>query len=134
MARLISENRMRVGTIMVSLLLAAGLSGTQRAFAEDAPADLTAFHATCRTAEAFLLGDIPDGIDVPKVLDALCSCLGTQFKDLPQGDIDVLEADLGMRSTVETHVAYGDYEALKQRGGLAMGTCFASPEVTALLP
>ena len=118
-----------------------GLSAPQVAFAQT-PADLTKFNESCIGGEAFLLGQVPEGVDSASILTPLCGCLTTAFKDLPQKDVDILAADLRGEGTDELHTAHGSYDKVTElaREGhepdteLAMELhiqCFARPEVSA---
>jgi len=98
-----------------------------------AESDLTAFNAACLEAEAFFLGDVPPEIDSSTILTPLCSCLAVNFAPLGQVDIDMLTADIQGTSTDESHAAYGDYTKLLEAASSGLGTCQASPEVTAAI-
>lgn len=97
------------------------------------PADLTQFSTSCQGGEAFLLGQVPEGVDSASILTPLCGCLTTTFNELPQKDIDMLAADLRGEGTDEAHAAHGDYAGLTERAREGLTTCFASPEVAAAM-
>lgn len=101
--------------------------------AQDAPADLSGFNAACAGAELFLLGEVPEGTDATSILTPLCGCLATGFGDLPQADIDILAIDLRGEGTEELHAAHGDYQAVEDKARDVLNTCYASPEVMALM-
>lgn len=121
--------------VRIALAAIAGLitfSVTPAALAQ-APADFTKFSESCLTAEAFLLGEVPAGVDSSLIMTPLCGCLSGAFKDLPQKDIDVLAADLRGEGTDEAHTAHGAYEKVSEAAREGLTTCFASPEVTAAM-
>lgn len=97
------------------------------------PADFTKFNETCLAAEAFLLGEVPAGVDSSLILTPLCGCLTGAFKDMPQKDVDILAADLRGEGTDEAHTAHGSYEQVTNLAREGLTTCFASPEVTAAM-
>lgn len=102
------------------------------AFAQ-APADFTQFSTACQSAQAFLLGEVPEGVDSATILTPLCSCLGTAFKDMPQKDVDMLAVDLRGEGTDEAHAAYGSYDKLTEVARVGLNNCFTSPDVAAAL-
>ncbi len=108
------------------------LSATPPAVAQT-PADLTKFSETCLNAEAFLLGQVPEGVDSSLILTPLCGCLAGAFKDMPQKDVDILAADLRGEGTDEAHAAHGSYDKVTEVAREGLTTCFASPEVTAAM-
>ena len=111
-------------------MLVLSLASTVQA---QTPADFTKFNETCLAAEAFLLGEVPDGVDSSLILTPLCGCLTGAFKDMPQKDVDVLAADLRGEGTDELHAAHGSYEKVTELAREGLTTCFASPEVTAAM-
>ena len=117
-----------------ALLAASVLAVMPAAHAQDTtPADMTAFDQACAGAATFLLGDVPEGTDPATILTPLCACLDTGFKDQPQKDVDILAADLRGEGTDEAHAAHGDYEAVEAKAREVLNTCYASPEVMALM-
>lgn len=123
---------MQARTAFAALVGMIALSATPAAQAQT-PADFTKFSETCLAAEAFLLGDVPDGVDTSLVLTPLCGCLASAFKDMPQKDVDILAADLRGEGTDELHAAHGSYEKVTDLAREGLTTCFASPEVTAAM-
>ncbi len=117
----------------VVLAASATLAFLAPAAIAQSSADMTAFSATCLTAEEFLLGQVPEGTDAEAVMAPLCACLTDELSDLPQADVDMLATDLRGEGTEEVRAAYGDYEALSvtARGGVT--TCFANPDVVAAI-
>jgi hypothetical protein len=97
------------------------------------PADFAKFTESCMTAEAFLLGEVPAGVDSSSILTPLCGCLTGAFKELPQKDVDILAADLRGEGTDEAHTAHGSYEKVSESAREGLTTCFASPEVAAAM-
>ena len=97
------------------------------------PTDLTQFTTSCQGGEAFLLGQVPEGVDSASILTPLCGCLTTAFVDLSQKDVDMLSADLRGEGTDEAHTAHGDYAGLTERAREGLTTCFASPDVAAAM-
>ena len=97
------------------------------------PPDFAKFTESCMTAEAFLLGEVPAGVDSSSILTPLCGCLTGAFKELPQKDVDILAADLRGEGTDEAHTAHGSYEKVSESAREGLTTCFASPEVTAAM-
>lgn len=102
------------------------------AFAQT-PADFSKFGESCLAGAAFLLGDVPEGVDAATILTPLCGCLNTEFKDMSQKDVDMLTVDLRGEGTDEAHAAHGNYEGLTElaRGGL--NKCFAAPDVASAM-
>ena len=121
----------RFQAAFVAILMAIGLMVVPAV--AQTPADLTQFTAACQGGEAFLLGQVPEGIDSAPILTPLCGCLANAFKDLPQKDVDMLAADLRGEGTDEAHAAHGDYTGLTERAREGLTTCFASPEVSAAM-
>ena len=111
-------------------MLALSLAPTAQA---QTPADFTKFTETCLAAQAFLLGEVPEGVDASLILTPLCGCLTGAFKDMPQKDVDILAADLRGEGTDELHAAHGSYEKVTELAREGLTTCFASPEVTAAM-
>ena len=107
-------------------------SATPSAFAQT-PADFAKFTESCLAAEAFLLGEVPAGVDSSLILTPLCGCLTGAFNELPQKDVDILAADLRGEGTDEAHTAHGSYEKVSESAREGLTTCFASPEVTAAM-
>jgi hypothetical protein len=123
---------MRLHRLTFAALTALALGCAAPAYAQEA--DMTAFDEACAGAQTFLVGEIPADVDSAKLMTALCACVSTAFKTMPQADIDMLVTDLKQTSTEETHAAHPDYGTLQQRAGEGLGTCFGSAEVLALLP
>lgn len=123
---------MQVRTVFAALVGLMTISATPAAFAQT-PADFAKFTESCLTAEAFLLGEVPAGVDSSLILTPLCGCLTGAFKDLPQKDVDILAADLRGEGTDEAHTAHGSYEKVSESAREGLTTCFASPEVTAAM-
>lgn len=98
-----------------------------------APADFAKFTESCMAAEAFLLGQVPAGVDSSSILTPLCGCLAGAFNVLPQKDIDILAADLRGEGSDEAHTAHGSYDKVSESAREGLTTCFASPEVSAAL-
>ena len=65
------------------------------------PADFTKFSEACLGAQAFLIGELPDGTDPASILTPLCACIVTAFAPLTQPEVDMLAADLRGESTEE---------------------------------
>lgn len=123
---------MQVRIAIAALAGMIALSATPAALAQT-PADFTKFSETCLAAEAFLLGEVPAGVDSALILTPLCGCLTGTFKDMPQKDVDILAADLRGEGTDELHAAHGSYEKVTDLAREGLTTCFASPEVTAAM-
>jgi hypothetical protein len=102
----------------------------QPAFAE-AAAEMAPFTEACKGAAMYLLPDAPEGTDTAPVMAPLCDCIVKGFAQFPQGEIDVLAADLRGESTEDTHKAFGDYQALSTKAGAVVQACFADPAVVA---
>lgn len=117
-----------------ALMAASMLAAIPAAQAQDTPADLTGFNVACAGAAEFLLGDVPEGTDPATILTPLCACLDSGFKDSPQQDVDILAADLMGEGTEELHAAHGNYEAVEAKARDVLNACYASPEVTSLMP
>jgi hypothetical protein len=111
-------------------MLALSLAPTAQA---QTPADFTKFTETCLAAQAFLLGEVPEGVDASLILTPLCGCLTGALKDMPQKDVDILAADLRGEGTDELHAAHGSYEKVTELAREGLTTCFASPEVTSAM-
>lgn len=122
-------SRLALAAIMAASLLAA----IPAARAQDTPADLTTFDQACAGAQAFLLGEVPAGIDPATILTPLCACLDTGFKDLPQKDIDILAVDLRGEGTDELHTAHGSYQAVEDKARDVLNSCYATPEIMSLM-
>lgn len=118
---------------LAALLAVSVLAAIPAAHAQDTPADLTVFNEACAGAAAFLLGDVPADTDPATILTPLCACLDTGFKDSPQKDVDILAADLRGEGTDELHTAHGGYAAVEEKARDVLNTCYASPEVQALM-
>jgi hypothetical protein len=99
----------------------------------ETPADFGKFSEACMGGEAFLLGQVPEGVDSSTILTPLCGCLTTAFKDMGQGDVDMLAADLRGEGTDDAHKAYGDYQKLTEQARTGLNNCFADPTVAAAL-
>jgi hypothetical protein len=97
------------------------------------PADFGKFSEACMGGEAFLLGQVPEGVDSSTILTPLCGCLNTAFKDMAQADVDMLAADLRGEGTDDAHKAYGDYAKLTEQARGGLNSCFADPTVAAAL-
>lgn len=123
---------MRLNKLALAAMIAATLGASGPAMAQTA--DMTAFNTACAGSQEFLVGEVPAGVDAPALMTALCACVATSFATFPQAEIDMLTTDLAQTSTDETHAAYPEYAALQQKAGTALGACFASPDVAALLP
>lgn len=108
------------------------LSAAPAALAQT-PADLAKFSESCLAAEAFLLGEVPPGVDSAPILTPLCGCLNVAFKDMPQKDVDMLAADLRGEGTDEAHAAHGAYETIVEAARTGLTTCFANPDVVAAM-
>ena len=126
-----TEFPLRVSTLIAVL---AGLTtlSAMPAMAQTS-ADFGKFSEACMGGEAFLLGQVPEGVDSSTILTPLCGCLNTAFKDMPQGDVDMLAADLRGEGTDEAHKAYGDYAKLTEQARVGLNNCFASTEVATAL-
>lgn len=122
---------MRVSVIFAAVTAAAALFAVPST--AQTPADLTQFTTSCQGGAAFLLGEVPAGVDSASILTPLCGCLSTAFAELSQKDVDMLAADLRGEGTDEAHTAHGDYAGLTERARTGLNTCFASPEVTAAM-
>ncbi len=122
---------MRASTL-VAVLVGMTVLSAMPASAQT-PASLTAFDEACMGGEAFLLGQVPAGVDTSTVLTPLCGCLNTRFKDMDQKDVDMLAADLRGEGTDEAHNAHGGYANLTERAREGLNNCFASEEVSAAL-
>ena len=119
---------------LAALLAAAVLAATPAVRAQEAqPADFTAFNEACAGAQQFLLGEVPPEVDPATILTPLCSCMVTQFKDFSQKDVDILAADLRGEGTQEAHDAHGAYAAVEDKARTGLNTCYASPEVQAVM-
>ncbi len=123
---------MQVRIVLAAIAGLLTLSAAPAALAQT-PADFTKFSETCLAAQAFLLGDVPQGVDASLILTPLCGCLTGAFKDMPQKDVDILAADLRGEGTDELHAAHGSYEKVTELARQGLTTCFASPEVTAAM-
>lgn len=123
---------MQVRIVLAAIAGLLTLSAAPAALAQT-PADFTKFSETCLAAQAFLLGDVPAGVDSSLILTPLCGCLTGAFKDLPQKDVDILAADLRGEGTDELHAAHGSYDKVTEVAREGLTTCFASPEVTAAM-
>jgi hypothetical protein len=119
--------------VFAAFMAASLLAAVPAAHAQDTPADFTAFNAACAGASQFLLGDVAEGTDPATILTPLCGCLDTGFKDFPQADIDILAVDLRGEGTDELHAAHGSYDAVEEKARDVLNTCYASPEVMALM-
>ncbi|OEO32359.1 hypothetical protein VW23_012005 [Devosia insulae DS-56] len=122
--------QVRIAFAALAGLIAVSLTPAVQA---QTPADFTGFNQTCLAAEAFLLGEVPEGVDSSLILTPLCGCLTGAFKDMPQKDVDILAADLRGEGTDEAHTAHGSYEQVTELAREGLTTCFASPEVTAAM-
>jgi len=122
--------QVRIAFAALAGMIAVSLAPTAQA---QTPADFTKFSETCLAAEAFLLGEVPAGVDSSLILTPLCGCLTGAFKDMPQKDVDILAADLRGEGTDEAHAAHGSYEQVTNLAREGLTTCFASPEVTAAM-
>ncbi len=123
---------MQVRIVLAAIAGLFTLSAAPAALAQT-PADLTKFSETCLAAQAFLLGDVPAGVDSSLILTPLCGCLSGAFKDMPQKDVDILAADLRGEGTDELHAAHGSYDKVTELAREGLNTCFASPEVAAAM-
>lgn len=123
---------MQVRIVLAAIAGLLTLSAAPAALAQT-PADFTKFSETCLAAQAFLLGDVPAGVDSSLILTPLCGCLTGAFKDMPQKDVDILAADLRGEGTDELHAAHGSYDKVTEVAREGLTTCFASPEVTAAM-
>lgn len=121
---------MRVSVLFAAVTAAALFAAPSIA---QTPADLTQFTSSCQGGAAFLLGEVPAGVDSASILTPLCGCLTTAFAELPQKDVDMLAADLRGEGTDEAHTAHGDYAGLTERARGGLTTCFASPDVAAAM-
>jgi hypothetical protein len=98
------------------------------------PADFTKFSEACQGAQAFLIGDLPEGTDPKTILTPLCACITTAFAPFTQQEVDVLAADLRGESTEESHAAFADYAALETKARDGLTSCFSKPEIQSLMP
>lgn len=122
---------MRLSTLFAVLAGVATLSAVP-AMAQT-PAEFGKFSEACMGGEAFLLGQVPEGVDSSTILTPLCSCLATAFKDMAQADVDMLAADLRGEGSDDAHKTYGDYQKLTELAREGLNNCFASPEVSTAL-
>jgi hypothetical protein len=122
-------SRLTLAVLLASSLLAVVPAQAQ----ETTPADLGGFNEACAGAQQFLLGEVPAGVDPTSILTPLCACLDTGFKDLPQKDVDILATDLRGEGTEEAHAAHGGYDAVEGKAREVLNTCYASPEVQAVM-
>jgi hypothetical protein len=120
--------------LTLAALLASSLLALAPAYAQETtPADMTKFDEACAGAQQFLLGEVPAGTDPATILTPLCACLDTGFKDFPQKDVDILATDLRGEGTEEAHTAHGAYADVEAKARDVLNTCYASPEVQALM-
>lgn len=122
--------QVRLAFAALAGMIAVSLAPTAQA---QTPADFTKFSETCLAAQAFLLGDVPKGVDASLILTPLCACLTSAFKDMPQKDVDILATDLRGEGTDEAHAAHGSYEQVTELAREGLSACFASPEVAAAM-
>jgi hypothetical protein len=123
---------MSLRNALAGLILAtAGLAAVPAA--AQTPTDFSSFNTACLGAGDFLLAGVPEGVQETDVLVPLCGCMGVEFKDFPQADIDMLASDLRGESTDDTKKAYGDYDALAGRAEAGFTKCQASDEVVKAL-
>ena len=73
---------MQVRIAFAALVGMITFSASPAAWAQS-PADFAKFTESCMTAEAFLLGEVPAGVDSSLILTPLCGCLTGAFKDMP---------------------------------------------------
>ena len=126
---------MRLRHALAVFVAAITVSAGPAARAEDqAPvSDVTKLSAACMGAKAFLLGDVPEGIDANAALTPLCNCLAKEFSAYPQNEVELLTADLDGSATDASRKAYAGYKDLAIKAQNSLTICFALPEVTSAL-